>query len=315
MAEANTTGRGGKAARQRIGSTHYHSCAGTVYGCLLPAVLQFVKRPTQHVSEAINKLKSCLQPVAKELMLCDGVDVKHLLQGFACSYAIRGQLSYIPDSKHGARIDARYGKKSVVVGLSACVYYMISSMADRADNTSSILLACDEWVKGCCNALQFSKASSSGTGLAQEPELMAERRAIERAHAALLNAKRHSKWLGLNAYDSVRMCIAHVRKAMWPAGKRLDERSQPQLLAWIADEAFREDIPVSRVERPTMNFTFNVPLSAIPTVRSTSGGEETLCDTASSSGSYASSWSASSVASDAGMDAGMYAELSITHEC
>lgn len=309
MADSKTPGRGGKAVRQRVGNTHFHSCAGNVYGCLLSQVLQFVKRPTEHVSEAVRTLRSCLQPVGKDLMMCNGADVKHLVHGFASSYAIRGQLSYLSDSKEGARIDSRYGKKSVVVGLSACVYFVLYALSHRADNSASILLACDGWMQDSCRSLSHWKGCVESMGMSQSPELMAERRALERGRSGLVHAKRHAKWLGLNTYDSVRMCIAYMRKAMWPAGKHLDEASHADLLRWIDSDGFRDDLDVPRVERPALNFTFNVPLSAIPTLGGARGDGESVCDSASSSGSNSSYWSASSAASDAGMDASV-AELS-----
>jgi hypothetical protein len=247
--------------------------------------------------------------VGKDLMMCNGADVKHLVHGFASSYAIRGQLSYLSDSKEGTRIDSRYGKKSVVVGLSACVYFVLYALSHRADNSASILLACDGWMHDNCCFLGHWKGSSDSMGLLQKPELMAERRALERGRAGLVHAKRHAKWLGLNTYDSVRMCIAYLRKAIWPAGKHLEEASHAELLGWIDSDAFRDDLDVPRVERPSLNFTFNVPLSAIPTLGEARGDGESACDSANSSGSNSSYWSASSATSDVGPDASV-AELS-----
>ena len=129
-------------------------------------------------------------------------------------------------------------------------------------------------------------------------ELQAERRALERGKTAVVNARSYGKELGLNSYNSTRLELAYMRKAMWPVGRKVDHDSQAELLTWIESDQFRHDVDVPSHARPRLNFTVNVPLSAIPVLdsRRMDGDGESTCDSASSSGS--SLLSTSSAASE-----------------
>lgn len=293
------SGRGGKALRERVGSTHRHTYSGNVYGCLLGSVLDFVRGPNDRVSDIVRTLRNCLQPVSKDLMTCDGDDTRHLLCGFASHHAIRGQLQYIPEFKGSSRIDSRYGKKNVVLGISACVYFVLTALSQCADHSMAISMVTSVWVHRCLNMLSHWSNGTKAYGPFQSVELQAEYRALERGKAAASHARRYGKELGLDTYNSVRLELAYMRKAMWPAGRRLDYDSQAELLSWIESDQFRRDVDVPNHARPRMNITVNVPLSAIPMLDSQRGDSDggSSCDSASSCGS--SLLSASSAASDA----------------
>jgi len=255
--------------------------------------------PNDRVSDIVRTLRNCLQPASKDLMTCEGDDTRHLLRGFASHHAIRGQLPYISEFKGSSRIDSRYGKKNVVLGISACVYFVITVLSQCADNSMAISMVTSVWLHRCLNILSHWKNGTNAYGLFQGMELQAERRALERAKAAVLHARSYGKELGLNTYNSVRLELAYMRKAMWPAGRKLDYDEQEGLLSWIESDQFRRDVEVPNHPRPQLNFTVNVPLSAIPMLDSQRGDSNDgySCDSASSSGS--SLLSISSSTSDA----------------
>lgn len=288
------SGRGGKALRERVGSTHKHIYSGNVYGCLLGSVLDFVRMPNDRVSDIVRTLRNCLQPASKDLVTCRGDDTHHLLRGFASHHAIRGQLPYISEFKGSSRIDSRYGTKNVVLGMSACVYFVLTVLSQCADNSTAISMVTGVWLHRCLNMLSHWSNGIKAYGPFQSVELQAERRALERAKAAVSHGRRYGKELGLNTYNSVRIELAYMRKAMWPAGRKLDCDEQEGLLSWIESDQFRDDVEVPKHTRPRLNFTVNVPLSAIPVLYSNGGS---ACDSASSSGS--SFMSMSSAASEA----------------
>ena len=293
------SGRGGKALRERVGSTHKHTYAGDIYGCLLGSVLDFVRMPNDRVSDIVRTLRNCLQPASKDLMTCEGDDTCHLLRGFASHHAIRGQLPYISEFKGSSRIDSRYGKKNVVLGISACVYCVFTVLSQCADNSTAISMVTSVWLHRCQNMLAHWSNSIKPYGPFQSVELQAERRALERGKVAVLHARRYGKELGLNTYNSVRLELAYMRKAMWPAGRKIGYDEQEGLLSWIESDQFRRDVEVPNHPRPRLNFTVNVSLSAIPMLDSQRGDsdEGSACDSASSSGS--SLLSMSSAASEA----------------
>lgn len=292
------SGRGGKALRERVGSTHRHTYSGNVYGCLLGSVLDFVRMPNERVSDIIRTLQNCLQPASKDLMTCEGDDARHLLCGFASHHAIRGQLSYLSEFKGSSRIDSRYGKKNVVLGISACVYFVLTSLSQCADNSTAISMISGVWIHRCLKMLSHWSGTTQAYGPFQSVELQAERRALERGKTAVVNARSYGKELGLNSYNSTRLELAYMRKAMWPVGRKVDHDSQAELLTWIESDQFRHDVDVPSHARPRLNFTVNVPLSAIPMLdsRRMDGDGEFTCDSASSSGS--SLLSTSSAASE-----------------
>ena len=295
------SGRGGKAARDRVGSSHRYICAGNIYGCLLSSAIDFVRGPNDRVSDVVRTLHTCLQPAGKSAMSCDGADTLHLLRGFACYHALRSQLQYIPEFRQSGRIDSRYGKKSVALGVSACVYFVLTALSKRADNSTALVMVSEAWIRRCRHMLCRwtglmlpSDVSPDGC----RAELHAERRALERAEEATKHAQRFATSIGLDAYNSVRLQLAFMHKAMWPGGSTLSSETQESLIRWIQSDQFRSDVDVPNHTRPRANYVVNVPLSAVPMLHSRreDNSDESAYDSASSSGS--SMLSLSSAGSD-----------------
>lgn len=291
-------GRGGKAMRQRVGRTHKHTHAGVVYGCTIGHVLNFVRMPSDRASEAIRTLRVCLQPVGRDLITCGGRDTQYLLRGFASHHVIRGQLSYLHQANRPGRIDRPYGNNNVVLGISACIYFVLTALTQCADNASAISMVSAFSVHTCNRVLShWNSALHDGASL-QSEALQAERRALQRGYTAIQHAKRYGKELGLDCCNLVRLELAYMRKAMWPPGCKLDGSTQADLMLWIDSDEFREQPKLPYHSTHRMSPTFNVPLSAISILHSQTDDSESesTCDSASSAGS--SPLSGSSVASE-----------------
>jgi len=295
--ETKLQGGGGKIVRERVGSTHKHYYAGSIFGCVLGAVIGFVTTKDERVCDVMRRLRGCLEPVGKDAMSCLGEDAIHLQRGFASHHAIRGQLPYLHESKMSVRIDSRYGKKSVALGVSACVYFVLSSLATRTENSVALLYASSMWMRRCYKMLSHWNTSSHVCGVFQFQALEAERRALERGAHAFDAADAEAKRTGLDIHNTLRLKLAYVRKAMWPPGRVLDAKTQAALLDWVNSDSFTKDIKLQREVQPSMNITINVPLSAIPMLPEHSKmGVGSSCDSQSSAGS--SLLSLSSVNSD-----------------
>jgi hypothetical protein len=294
-------GRGGKMVRERVGSTHKHYYAGTIFGCLLGAAIKFVTTKDERVCDVMRTLRECLQPAGKDVMSCSGGDAVHLQRGFASHHAIRGQLPYLDESKGSARIDSRYGKKSVVLGISPCVYFVLTSLSTRTDNCAALSYVTAWWVRRCAKMLGQWKTPMQAYGAFHCQALEAERRALERGAQGLDVADAEAKRVGLDTHNTMRLKLAYMRKAMWPPDRSLDGAAQPALLDWIKSGSFNKDIKLHHEPKPRMNITVNVPLSAIPMLGQGRGETDTdsACDSTSSAGSsFASLSSANSEACD-----------------
>jgi hypothetical protein len=269
--------KGSKATRQRVGNTHNHFFDGSVYGCLLSEILEFVKRPDEKVTEITKSMKHCMEIGLSCLSKCKGSDVNYLLRGLGYNYILRGQLLYMNNSKNESRMNFRYVNKSAVIGISACVYFTVYALSNVTDNAASILFAFGEWLDDSYQRLKHWLGSSHALGTTHRPELMAELRSLERCRVALVNAKQHARHLGLDTYNSVKMCIEYIQKAMWPQGRLLDKSSQPALLKWISSDEFHSNFNIHPVQRPNIRFAFNVPISQIQFLVESKTNKEYQC--------------------------------------
>ena len=299
-------GRGGKATRMRRGNTHIHLYSGSCFGCLLGSLLDFLREPDSRTSEMLVKMNKVLRPAGLDIMTCSGSDAELLQNGFACHHAIRGQLGYLPESKTSKRIDAKYGKKSVVLGISACVYFVLSYICRKLRNFSVTSTLAADWTKRILLHVSIWRSHREMAGDPEYDALHAERRALERGVIGLQRGKLRSEKEGLNTLESIQFELQHMRKAMWPAGQYIAADSQSKLIAWIKSDDFYENLDSREMQKPRRpNLSF--PLSALPSLPSMWEGSD-----AGSSVSSLSSWSTlssktsiSSVVSDCDGEEGM----------
>lgn len=311
LLETKNQGRGGKAMRERIGSTHRHWYSSSIFGCLIGSALDFVRQPDQRVVDVMRILCECLKQSGNDIMSCYGADAVHIQRGFACHHVIRAQLMCLSESKTCSRLDSKYGKKSVALGISACMYFVLHALAKYDDNSSSVSFIAVPWMKQSLQLLGMWKCRAQATGPYQCSSLEAERRAVERGLVAFEMALADSKSKELLTKDAVVYQLSCMRKAMWPSGRRLDADTQDEMLAWIKSEEFKLDNPIRHIPRSYISDSFNRPLSAIACLPgSRMGGDSddaSVCDSASSIGSFSSVSSTGSVVDrgDLGFDMSM----------
>ena len=294
--ETKTPGRGGKALRQRVGSTHRHFYSECVFGCLIGAAIDFVRRRDERTVDVMRTLCTCLRPAGSAIMTCHGADVAHLQRGFASNHAIRGQVVQLPESRTCSRIDARYGKKSVVLGVSVCVYFVLCSLATYDDNSSAVSIVARDWLGLAVRVLGMWRSSAQASGPYQCAALEAEVRALQRGVAALEQARAESVAKELETKTAATFELACLSRAMWPSGRRIDADAQQDLLDWIRSDAFRQEEPPKPVQRSYVSECVSMPLSAVSCLPGSREGSS--CGSASSS----SLGSASSAGSVGGLD-------------
>ena len=292
-------GRGGKALRQRVGSTHRHWYSSSVFGSLLGPTIDFVRQRDQRVVDVIRNMCDSLKDSVGDIVSCSGGDAVHVRRGFACNNVIRGQVLQLPEARTCSRVDARYGKKSVVIGLGVCLYFVLHSLSTFDDNSSSVSMMAVPWLRSALQVLRMWGCSPSAGHHACCIE--AERRTVERGLAAFEVAMEESRRQELTTKDAVVYQLACMRKAMWPRDRRLDADTQEELLQWIKSDAFTLDVPVKHVRRSYISDSFNRPLSAISCLPGAGpwhdDDDASWCDSESSAGSFSSVSSAASVAS------------------
>lgn len=221
---------------------------------------------------------------------------------------------YLPESKKCSRLDSRYGKKSVALGISACMYFVLFSLASYDDNSSSVSMVAVPWLKTSLYLLSMWKHRSQAVGPYPYASLEAERRAVERGIAAFTLALAESRSKELLTKDAVVYQLSCMRKAMWPSGRRLDADTQDELIAWIKSDEFKIGVPIRHIPRSYISESFNRPLSAIsclPGPDTRRGSDNvSLCDSASSMSSFSSVSSTGSMNDEAQLDFDMSMSIS-----
>ena len=124
-------------------------------------------------------------------------------------------------------------------------------------------------------------------------------------------AKREAQRLGISPKDAVRMYCVFMRRAMWPAGRRLDAGAQDGLCAWIESAGFVQEAATPPPR--TAWYTPNMPLSALPPLPRGGDGESdwdeaSSAGTLSSAGSLSSASSGDSVGSAGSLESGQILE-------
>ena len=271
ISPTKTPGRGGKIARserRRVGGTHNHSHSGCVIGVLLGHAVEFARcKGHFQTSDVLSHLRRSLEPAAQDLASCSGEDAKHLSRGFASHHVMHAQLRLLWESKAAPRISSRYGKNSVAVGISACMYFLVSLSSTNARHATSLDMAAEFWVDTCLRQLDAWGWHEDFPPEEAVEAMEAERRALKRGVLGLRVAKREAKRLGLECRDAVsRLFLSYMRRAMWPSGKVLDREHQPELCEWIHSPEFieRGAMPPPPSGSYSYSHVNNVPLAALP---------------------------------------------------
>lgn len=284
----DTPGQGGKACRQRVGKTHAHQFHSSVVGCTLGNVVHFARGSRYRVADVMRVLRKSLDPAGRDLMSCNGADVEILQTGFASFHAIYYQVRLLAETKSSPRIDERFGRKSVVLGASASLFFILSVAICNSNESEQVR---EMAAFMCQRMLTLLGMWSVGHGISCRDSLEAEKRALERGIRGLRVAKGEAERLGLNHYNAVRLELAFMRKAMYPCGKTISKASQQELLEWIHSPAFLTEATIPATERPWYSPVINVPLSALPELPGHSGGDsdaDSVCDSTSSGASLSS---------------------------
>lgn len=286
--ETRTPGRGGKAMRRvRVGGTHHHSYSGCVFGCLLGNLVQFAKGTSNlRTSEAIVHLRKCLEPSSRDMLSCTGADAAHLHRGFACYNVIRGQLPLLSESQASPRIDAKYGKKSVAIGIAAAIYYVFSVCQRVASNSNALRMSTEYFVERCFKALRNWRELHGNCPACHSASMDAEKRALRRGLLAVRVAKKMTREKGVDDYNGLRMELEFMRKAMWPHGKEVSAATQADLCEWIHTDEFRKSSLPETQERPRpVDCTLPIPLSQLSELPSRDTGAAMEDDVSSVDGS------------------------------
>lgn len=293
--ETGTPGRGGKALKRvRVGSTHHHGYSGCVFGCLLGNLIQFAKGTSNlRTSEAILHLRKCLEPAGKDMLSCTGADAAHLHRGFACYNVIRGQLPLLSESQTSPRIDAKYGKKSVAIGIAAAIYYLFSVCQRVASNSNAVRMSTEYFVERCFKSLQNWRELHGNCPACHSAAMEAEKRALRRGLLAIRVAKKMTRKEGIDDYKALQFELEFMRKAMWPQGKEVSSATQADLCEWIHTDEFTQSSTPETHERPRpVDCTLPIPLSQLSELppRDTGGAMEDDVSSVDGSASVASSY-------------------------
>tara|TARA_Y100000389_G_scaffold202253_1_gene247020 strand:- start:2425 stop:3483 length:1059 start_codon:yes stop_codon:yes gene_type:complete len=234
-------------------------------------------------AEVVRRLREYLEPAAAQLSSCDGWDAAHLRAGFASDRVLRGQLLLMRDSSRTVRGSSRSG--GVALGLSACMFFLVSMSAQNARHSSSLDGFGIFWLECAASALQTWRWASHSQD--HTDALEAELRALKRGVLGLRVGQREAQRLQLDVRDSVRIQTSYMRRAMWPSGRRLDRATQAKLCEWIDSADF-----IAEAELPPKRgawYTHTLPLSAL---------DDAGCDSGSDTGSSRGSDSACSADSE-----------------
>lgn len=300
IVENGTPGRGGKAQRVRIAGTHHHGYSGCVFGCLLSNAVQFARGGRMRTSDALQHLHRCLEPPGCNLESCTGADAAILQRGFASRVVIRRQLQLLPECRSSQRIDSKYGRKSVALGISAAVFYALSCAATDSTSVGGLRVNSEMFVGRALSVLQRWPHRVGIAMREHGEELDAEKRALTRGLLALKVGKKRAEDEGLDLFNGVLMELAFMSRGMWPHGKILSAESQPSLCEWIHTGGFvKASRPPQQMRPERLDVRLPIPLAQLHELPRWG---ETSSDTTSDTGgsTTVSLWSSSAASSTEG---------------
>ncbi len=271
-----------KRARRDVVSHHgvqltHTTCRGAVFGVTFATLVAYLTLSSTPIVEVVRTIHRALQPVASALKYIDGFDLHTLCAGIASHRIDRFQLGLLSSSEPKRRSGSKC-RGSAVVGACAAVYCVYRTLADqRVGGTRDdvdFLLTTDSLEKTLAYALNeseglFAKAVAPGGREAmaafEVAALDVEERAFERASVAVRTARRYAAHFGMAAYATLDLTLTWYRKAAWPAGMQINERTQLALLERFRHPAFLiHDIDYDSLPKPeSLLANSSVPLSEL----------------------------------------------------
>jgi hypothetical protein len=274
-------------------------CAGAVYGCTLASLVQYCSvRGSQH-AHVVGCIKSVLSPVAKSLKYIDGFDLHTLCAGLAAHRVLPEQVSRLGAMSHSdvvsngtavrsnaARrsLHPRLGNANTILGATAsilCVYRVLtmsmigSVLMQELINEAAFLQETDSLEMELQYALSETgplnqgcsyNGVTPGPGFEQDA-IEVERRALQRALCAVRACKQFAKLVSMNARQTLETSLLWYRKAAWPAGHVINERTQTALLEDLKRPLYyRAEIPLEHLPMPCGRPGPFVPLSRLENV-------------------------------------------------
>ena len=299
-------------ARREARHRRVDSQAECVFGCTVCGVMGFVRNGRPYAAaDTLAVLSGALEAGSRALLSCSGGDVGHLQRGFGAAYVSASQFARMAEVVRNPVTGRRRERNDdVALGASAALFVVLNEVGCDARNAAALLFATNRIVDAVAHALGRWGVEAAGA-LALPPgqreALAAEQRAVQRGILAVRNARRSARALELDTYNTVRLVLATMRRAMWPAARVVGPETHEQLCAWISGEAFVDEEHVPVVVKPHGPGDFRVPLSALSALPrgalgervdpdgadSVSGATTTTSGTGSGSGSGSSAWSTS----------------------
>lgn len=298
-------------AKRRRGSGQQSEC---VFGCAVCGVMQFVRNGRPHTAaDTVATLRSALEAGSHALLGCTGEDVAHLQRGFGAAYIASSQFARMAEVMRNPTTGRRRERNDdIALGASATLFVVLSEVGRDAHNSAALLFALDRVVGAMVRALNYWSAEAAGAHTLPQSHhtaLAAEKRAVQRGFLALRRARLSARDLELDTYNTVRLVLATVRRAMWPAARAVSAETHGSLGAWVLTEEFMDEEHVPVVVKPHGPGDFRVPLSALSSLprgalgeRVDADGAESVSDATStttnstarsSTGSFSSAWSSS----------------------
>jgi len=271
-----------EARRRRVGSQ-----TECVFGCAVCGVMGFVRNGRPYVAaDTVTVLSGALEAGARALLSCTGGDVEHLQRGFGAAYVSSSQFARMAEVVRNPVTGRRRERNDdVALGAGAALFVVLSEVGRNALNAAALLFATNRIVDAVARALGRWGVEAAGA-LALPPgqreALAAEQRAVQRGILAVRNARRSARALELDTYNTMRLVLATMRRAMWPAARVVGPETHAQLCAWISAEAFVDEEHVPVVVKPHGPGDFRVPLSALSALPHGALGEQVDPDGADS---------------------------------
>lgn len=269
-----------------------------VFGCALCNVMHVLRGRQDHVAaESVRTLRNILESPARTLSTSRGADFEHLYRGFASTHIASEQFGRMDEAcRNPVTHRRRERNDDVALGAGVSLFAALAAASEDAENSAALLFVIEYHLGAMATALcnwttQFPVGAMPADHRAA---LAAEQRALDRADVACRAGRRAAKELELDTYNTVRLVLACMRRAMWPQECVIEKSTQAGLCAWIGTEAFLDEEHVPVVVKPCGPGDVRVPLSALSALpESGRGGSDATsgCDDGSSisgSSSYCS---------------------------
>lgn len=297
---------GGPMRQQRLHSTRSHytqlQCGGTVFGCTLGNLVHHARRITdgRPLCRVMTTLRRALAPAGRALQSATGCDAAHLVRGMACHRVLAAQGKRLQELKRCPPIDSRTGHVGIVLGISTAVLVAFECMAAHevdCDGLGVQFSACLRDAQTALVAWRLPDVYMDGMREARDSEV----RALERGRMGVSRAQ--ERCAALDPPAAMRLQLDCYRRAVWPAGEELSDRSHLGVLRRIKSGELvdlEHDALASGSAAPGVATLAALPLA--PWVASSPRAWDTSSLLDSSDSSSFSSWGsfASSADSDAG---------------